>query len=388
MSFNNVGIVCEYNPFHFGHKYHIEKTRELTGCDNIVCIMSGSVVQRGECAIFDKWLRAKHAVESGADLVIELPAYYVLQSADIFAKGAVELLSGMKVIDAISFGCECGDIDIIKKIADTMTDNDEKYNSYIKEYVKEGMGYPRASEKALLKCLPKYENIISKPNNTLAVSYIKAINNTNSNLVALCIKRDNDYHGGISNDGYLSASEIRERIIKNVDYKDYAPDYLNENIYSLYNAESFILGYLRTLSCENISSVKGGEDGLSDLLINSAKKACSLDELFRLCTNKRYTLHRIKRYILSVILNIDYDESPNYLRVLAIGKNGKKVLRNIKEKSDFTIVTKTADYNNKSKMFDTDIKATDFASLCSTDTSKRISGNDFVTSPYILKGGL
>ncbi len=387
MNFDTVGIVCEYNPFHFGHKYHIESTKKLTSCKNVVCIMSGSVVQRGECAIFDKWQRAKYAVESGADLVIELPAYYVLQSADIFALGAVKLLDSIKVVDALSFGSECGDIEIIKKIAVTMTDNGNEYDRYIKEYIKSGMGYPKAAEKALLSCLPQYKDIISKPNNTLAVSYVKAINSIKSNLIPITVKRDNDYHSDISNDNFLSASEIRKKIENKSDISKYSPDYSKENIYSLYNAESFILGYLRTLSPEDISGIKGSEDGLSNLIINSAKKACTLDELIGLCTNKRYTLHRIKRFILSSILGINYDENPDYVRILAIGQNGKGLLKEIKEKTDINIVTKAADYKGMSKMFETDINATDFASLCSSDISKRITGLDFITSPYIKRDG-
>lgn len=383
LNFNTIGIICEYNPFHFGHKYHIAQTRLATGCQNIVCVMSGSMVQRGECAIFSKWQRAKMAIDAGADLVIELPAYYVLQSADIFAKGAVKILDGMGVVDGISFGCECGNIEIIRKIANVMTDEGSNYNIFVKNEMKKGLGFPKASENALLKCLPDIGNVISKPNNTLAVSYVKSIIELNSKLTPFCIKRDNDYHSEKTNDNYLSASEIRNRIKNDADYKLYSPDYSSENIFELKNAESFILGYLRLASLDEIACTKGGEDGLANLVKNSALKACTLEDLFEMCVNKRYTLHRIKRYILSVILGINYVEDVNYLRVLAVGKNGREILKSVKEKSEFTIVTKVADYKENSKMFETDIKATDFAYLCSNDVSKRIAGKDYITTPYI-----
>ena len=162
MKFNTIGIICEYNPFHFGHKYHIEKTKELFGCENIVCIMSGSMVQRGECAIFDKWQRAKYAIEAGADLVIELPTYYVLQSADIFASGAIEIFDKLNIIDAISFGSECGNVNMLSSVAEIM--ETKEYNNEIKELLNSGLSYPKASEQALIKCLPTTDKKLFKPN--------------------------------------------------------------------------------------------------------------------------------------------------------------------------------------------------------------------------------
>lgn len=386
LKFNTIGIICEYNPFHFGHKYHIQETIKLYGCENIVCIMSGSMVQRGECAILSKWLRAKSAIDAGADLVIELPAYYVLQSADIFARGAVDILDKLGIIDAISFGSECGNINDLIKAASIM--ESDEFNSIIKRNLDSGLSYPAASQKALTECMPGASEDFFKPNNTLGICYIKALQNLNSDITPLCIKRDNDYHGQASNDGYMSASEIRRMMRNSENYEMYADLYEAGELYDLKNAESYILGVLRNTSREKLKTIKGYEDGLGDLILNSAKKACSIDELFDMCTSKRYTLHRIKRYVMSILLDICYDSAPGYIRILGIGKNGGKLINRIKGNSSLDIITKLADYKKENAMLKTDINATDFCSLCANSTELRYSGKDYTTSPYIKKASL
>ena len=341
------------------------------------------MVQRGECAIFDKWKRAAVAINSGADLVIELPCYYVLQSADIFALGGIKLLDGMGIADGISFGCECGDIDIIKNVASLTNEKNDTYNSYLKTFLKQGLGYPKASQEALCKCSSLYSDVLSNPNNTLGISYMKAIEKTNSKLNAICIKRDNDYHGSFSSDGYASATSIRSMILSGKPYNLYCDDYSDCNIINMKNAESYILGSLRQFNTEKARMTKGFEDGIDNLIIQNSKKACTIEELFEMCSGKRYTLHRIKRYIMSLILDINYDAEPNYIRVLAMNSKGKSLLKKIKNNSNFDIITKTADYKKNNPMFYTDIRATDFSSLCSSSVAMRKSGMDYATSPYI-----
>ena len=385
LNFNTIGIICEYNPFHFGHKYHIEKTKLLTKCENIVCIMSGSMVQRGECAIFDKWQRSKEAIDAGADLVIELPAYYVLQSADNFARGAVEILDKCGIVNAISFGCECGNIDTIINAANIMTNNNGIYDKIIRDNLKNGLSYPKACEIAFSECMPEADKNFFKPNNTLGLCYVKAINELNSKIKPICIERNNDYHSDETYDEYMSASYIRKLITDNEDYTKYSYDYSGENIYNLKNAESYILGFLRNVPSDILRTFKGHEDGIEDLVKNSAKKACTLEELFDMCVSKRYTLHRIKRYIMSSILDINYDMDASYARILGIGKNGAALLRKMKTVSKLDIITKSADYKKNNRMFETDIKATDFAALCSNDINLRHCGKDYTISPYVKK---
>ena len=169
------GIVAEYNPFHMGHAYQIQKIREILGQETgIVCVMSGDFVQRGEPAIFNKWIRAQKAIESGADLVIELPAYYVLQSAEIFAHGAVKILNDLKVVDAISFGSESGDISLIKKVSEIIAEPPKKYRDVLSEKLALGVGYPEASEYALRSCINIDDDKFFSPNNILAMCYVAA----------------------------------------------------------------------------------------------------------------------------------------------------------------------------------------------------------------------
>ena len=386
LNFNTIGIICEYNPFHFGHKYHIEQTKKLCGGENVVCVMSGSMVQRGECAILDKWQRARLAVDSGADLVIELPAYYVLQSADIFAQGAIKILNKLNIIDALSFGSECGNTDILYKAANIM-DSDE-YNNSIKKFLDTGISYPKASQLALKHCMPNIDDEFLKPNNTLGICYIKALKKLNSKITPLSVKRDNDYHSEKSNDGFMSATQIRKMIENNENYNKYSPDYSLDCTYNIKNAESYILGTLRNTDINKFRTIKGYEEGLGELILNSAKKACTIEELFDMCVSKRYTLHRIKRYVMAVLLDVWYDSEPEYIRILAMSEKGGKLINNIKEKSDIDIITKLADYKKENLMLKTDIAATDFASLCANNIDMRYSGKDYTTSPYIKKPSL
>lgn len=346
--------------------------------------MSGSMVQRGECAIFDKWQRAKYAIEAGADLVIELPTYYVLQSADIFASGAIEIFDKLNIIDAISFGSECGNVNMLSSVAEIM--ETKEYNNEIKELLNSGLSYPKASEQALIKCLSTTDKKLFKPNNTLGICYIKALKRLNSNITPLSIKRDNDYHTDKTNDGFLSATQIRKMIDNNEEYFKYAYNYSNENTFNLKNAESYILGALRNTPINKFKTIKGYEDGLGELIYNSAKKACTTDELFEMCVSKRYTLHRIKRYVMALLLDISYDAKPEYIRILAMSEKGGRLIKKIREKSKLDIITKLADYKKDNLMLKTDIASTDLASLCANNTDLRYSGKDYTTSPYVKKG--
>lgn len=346
--------------------------------------MSGSMVQRGECAIFDKWQRAKYAIEAGADLVIELPTYYVLQSADIFASGAIEIFDKLNIIDAISFGSECGNVNMLSSVAEIM--ETKEYNNEIKELLNSGLSYPKASEQALIKCLSTTDKKLFKPNNTLGICYIKALKRLNSNITPLSIKRDNDYHTDKTNDGFLSATQIRKMIDNNEEYFKYAYNYLNENTFNLKNAESYILGALRNTPINKFKTIKGYEDGLGELIYNSAKKACTTDELFEMCVSKRYTLHRIKRYVMALLLDISYDAKPEYIRILAMSEKGGRLIKKIREKSKLDIITKLADYKKDNLMLKTDIASTDLASLCANNIDLRYSGKDYTTSPYVKKG--
>ncbi len=385
MNFNTIGVICEYNPFHFGHKYHISEAKRISGCKNVICIMSGSLVQRGDVAVFDKWERARQAVESGADLVVELPVTYSLQSADVFARGAVSILHRLKIVDSICFGAETDNLSVLEKCAELSAFPTDEYNRALKSSLASGAGYPAACEYAMREVLGDVPDEVFSPNSTLAVAYLKSLTLLNSKIQPFCIKRNNDYHSHRSGDDFKSATAVRDMIFSDEDYSKYAPDYSAAHQYHLKNAESYILGFLRTASPDYMKSIAGFEEGLGNLVINSAKKACTIDELFNMCTGKRYTLSRIRRFCLCAVLGITKNaDEPDYVRILGFSSTGASLINQIKEHSPLIPIVKTADYKGSS-MFDTDLRSTDFAALCCDSVGERYCGKDFLKSPYISK---
>ncbi len=378
-----LGIVCEYNPFHNGHKYHIAESKRLLGCDTAVCAMSGSLVQRGEIAVFDKWTRAKNAVENGADLVLEIPAFFCLQSGEKYAYGAVSVLNLLGNVDYLSFGSECGDIDFLQKIAEIK--RKKSFNDTVKTLMQSGMSYPSATEKAIGKFLDNsFGERIFSPNDLLGVEYISAVYKTKSKVRPVTVKRHlTEHSGGKPVGNFASASEIRKMIFEGADFDKFLPySAKNYEIFDENNAESLILGYFRLKCAEK--NILGGETGMANRLIKSAKISNSLDEFYSNATSKRYTESRIKRMSKCAFFDVKKNSVLDYIRPLAMNERGRKLLKNSPGKN--LIVTKTADFNgSKNSMFKYDILATDFAYLCANDKTKRMSGADFYTPPVYIK---
>ncbi|MDR3072840.1 MAG: nucleotidyltransferase family protein, partial [Clostridiales Family XIII bacterium] len=187
-----LGIIAEYNPFHNGHLYHLKTSALKSGADAIVCVMSGDFVQRGEPAILDKWIRAKMAVDHGADLVIELPFLYACNNAEWFARGAVRILNGLGCIDVLSFGSEGGDLAVLKRTAEIIT-GDSEFEAQIKAKMQEGISYPSARYEALKAVAEKqHAQVLKSPNDTLAVEYLKQMLLTNSAMQPMAIRRVHD----------------------------------------------------------------------------------------------------------------------------------------------------------------------------------------------------
>ena len=372
------GIICEYNPFHNGHKFQIEQTRKNTDCQYVVCAMSGSMVQRGDVAIYDKWVRSHTAIEGGADLVIELPTYYVLQSANHFARGGVELLSRLGVVDVLSFGSECADLDKLKTIAQILSDEPEEFRLYLQNALAEGKGYPQALQSALKSTVGKS----LEPNDTLAVNYIAALKNLGSSIEPYAIKRNVPYHGEkIADNNITSATAIRKMIEKEENISAFIPQLQKCATYDMHRLENLILGFFRLCSSDSLKNIIGMEEGLENRLISCAKKACSLDEFVESVVSKRYTAHRVRRVILSSLLGMSGERRLDYVRVLAFNEKGREILSKIKQRSDLNIITKTADSKvGADSMFEFDILATDIAALCSSDCNLKQAGRDFFTS--------
>lgn len=338
------GIICEYNPFHNGHLHHIRETRK-NGATHIVAVMSGNFVQRGDTAIMDKLDRARLAVRSGADLVIELPVQYCLSSAENFAAGAVFLLDSLGVVEELSFGSECGDTLKLEKALETIEITAMVHHDDIRQIMEKGYTYPRALNSVINGIEPEIAEIISSPNNLLAIEYMRALKKYASIMKPFTIKRVSVPHdGAAAEDGYASASYIRDKIASG-----YSADSIgayttslwteaiagavrNGEIASLSRLERVLLYKLRSTSVDEIAEISDVGQGLENR-IYGARMSGSLDELLFTVKTKRYTMSRIRRIMLSLLIGITKDDMkklPPYGRILAFNERGKEILAKAK----------------------------------------------------------
>ena len=410
-----VGFIAEYNPFHFGHKYHLEESKKRTGAKFSIGIMSGSFLQRGEPALVDKWTRAKMAVDNGVDLIIELPFVFSSQSAELFAHGGVKLIESLNIVDYLSFGSEFGELSPLENIAKILSKEPEGYVNGLKQSLSLGMSYPVSRSKALCEYIANelpndpydYENIISGSNNILAIEYLKALIKLDYKIKAIPITRSgSDYNDLNLGDGFASATAIRNRFKLNGinSVKDLIPEesyyWLQEslnkyrNYNDLENYNQIILYLLRTIDREKLATLMDIETGLENRMINMAHKNTNIISMIDEITTKRYPRTRIQRLLIQLIheLNAEnfrelYEKHPSYVRVLAANKNGLVLLNRIKENSSLPIITKFADYQAyKNKDLEDilyfDKKSTDLFFL-GIDNPKFISNMDYFNSPYI-----
>ena len=364
------GIVAEYNPFHNGHLYHIRKVREA-GADFIVCVMSGNFVQRGECACLSKWKRAEIAIKNGADAVIDLPTPFACASAETFARGSVGLLQSFG-IDALSFGCENDDETLLRSCADKLKDAD--ISALIKSYTAEGSSYPQAVSRALTETLgEKAGELISSPNNTLAVEYIKQLSD---HIHLLPVRRQGaDHDSDTAKEGVASASMIR-KLSFNEEAFSFVPEklvslYKDADKYSLDCCERAVLASLRSMSKEEFSLYVSDTNGLDMRIYDSVQTATSLENLYAMAKSKNYTHSRVRREVLNLYLKIkkDYSEGvPPYMRILAVSENGLSLLSLAKENSSLPIITKYSETKNLTakarEIYEAECRNTDLFSLC------------------------
>lgn len=327
---NVCGIICEYNPFHNGHKYHIQQTKEKFGATHIVSVMSGNFTQRGDIAIVDKYKRAETALKNGVDLVIELPVAYALGSAEQFAQGAVYLLNALGCVNMLSFGSECGDIKLLGETAGAVYYAQE--SEELAAYMKDGLSYPAALQKAIDKYYTSdVLETLTSPNNTLAVEYIKAIDSVASPIQPVTIKRHKAAHDSENNSDsdILSASQLRRLISEKKDISQYAPYCDFSATASMSNIETAVLSKLRSMSKASIEKTPNVLMGLENRIYRAVNVSTSLNELLFLVKTKRYTLARIRRIILSSFLGItknDLKNFPSYVRILGMNSKGKEIL--------------------------------------------------------------
>lgn len=379
-----LGIIVEYNPFHNGHRYHIKKAQEITQCDYTIAVMSSSFVQRGEPAIIDKWTRSHLAIEFGVDLVIELPFVYACQSADYFARGAIDLLHAIGVTD-ICFGSEDGRIETFIDIAKAIFDNQTQYDNLVKKAMKEGVRYPDACNQAL-KQIMGIE--VKTPNDLLGLSYVKEIIAHHYPIIPHCFPRTNDYHS--HNLGEIaSATAIRQAIYQQLDFQNSLPHpelYQYEH-YHLDDFYPYLQYRLLTISKKDLQHIHLVDEGLENVLIAQIQKCHSMSEFLDALLSKRYTKPRIQRMLIHILMNntkksIQEAMSIDYLRVLAMNNQGRQYLSLIKKNCPYTIVTNISRYQHPA--LDIEVKATKLLSLLSHDQENFIK-KEYSHIPYIQK---
>lgn len=375
------GIVCEYNPFHNGHLYQLEMTKSL-GADAIVCVMSGNFVQRGECALLDKWKRAEIAVKNGADVVLDLPVPWAVSSAESFARGSVYLLCQFGV-DVISFGSETEDREKLLLAAESK--DNENVLALTKKYMSNGLSYPLSLHNAVKEIYGEdVADIISSPNSTLAVEYLRQIK-AFGKVDFLPVKRKGAAHDSKESKGvFLSASKIREEInsgnldsvaeyisdiafdtIKNEIAEGFAPCTMKQN-------ERAVLSALRQLDKDKLSEYVSDEQGLVSRIYESVKEAQNLELLYDNAKSKNYTHSRIRREVLNAYLGVEKDISkftPPYARILAVSEKGLSLLSSAKKNSAIPIVTKHGEMQNldafSKKIYELQCSSTDKFALFS-----------------------
>jgi len=364
-------IIAEYNPFHAGHKFQIEETRLKTGATHVLSVMSGDFTQRGDAAVTDRRTRAEAALLGGVDLVLELPAAFALSSAEQFAAGAVHLLNALDCIDILSFGSESGDVEAIEEAAGAV-----HYALTTDEFtaaMRRGLTYPAALQEAIEEYYTDdVVEILARPNNTLGVEYVKALNESGSRIKPFTVKRTSSVH-----DGAGSSSEIRRKMLASGgDYAD------------ITRLETAILAKLRLMSEKEIRRSPNVGGGLENRIRKAARAARSLNELYFLSKTKRYTLARIRRAILCCFLGItaaDVKLMPQYVRVLGMNGRGKEILSAAKNCSlpiDTSLAALMKKGGGQKRQAVLEARCADIYALAFE--KRRVCGAEFTAKPVIF----
>ena len=377
------GIIAEYNPFHNGHRYQLEKSKELGELTHVVAVLSSNYVQRGETSLVSKWARAEMAVRNGADLVIELPVLWSTPYAQRFALGGVSLLDALGCVDVLSFGSECGDIDELIECKNVL--KSEAVDEKIKENLEYGLSYANSRAEALRTvCGNRFFDLLEGANNTLGIEYLNALDKLESDMMPMTIKRTGASHDSIMrSENFASASEIRRLMLQNnSEWERYVP----QSVVDIYNRERenllapctnsklefSILCCMRQLDAEDIALAPDVSEGIEYRIHDAALKASSLEELYQLAKTKRYSHARIRRIVLHAFMGIkesDYKNNPPYIHVLAMNDSGKEILKEAKGKAKLPIITKASDFDELDEygkhVFNLEDMCTDVYSLSS-----------------------
>ncbi len=359
-----VGIIAEYNPFHNGHLYHINKVKEMFPNENIVLVLVGNFLNRGDISIINKFDKTRIALQYGVDLVVELPFVFATQAADIYAYGAIKILDSLKC-DYLVFGSETNDIELLTKIAKTQLDNDLN----IKEYLNQGYNYPTS----LSKAIKDITNIkIDTPNDLLGISYIKSIISLNSKIKPITIQRTNDYHSLDIDNDIISASSIRNLLKEKKDITRYIPHDVAKYINDIQDYFNIIK---HQIIIDDLTKYQDIDKSLNNSLKKHINDVNSVDELILEVKSKNITYNKIKRCLIHILCGYEKQEIDiTYIRILGFNSKGKQYLSKIKKEIQIPIIT------NFNSVLENELKYTKIYSLL---TNKDITKEELKT-PIII----
>lgn len=323
-----IGIIVEYNPFHNGHLYHINKIKEMYPDSIIVTVLNGYFMQRGELSVLTKEVKTTIALNNNIDIVLELPFVFGTQSADTFAYYSVEILNHLKV-NKIIFGSEGNDIKLLKKIADIELHSPE-YDQKVISFLDQGLNYPTALAKAL-----ELKEEFNSPNDLLGISYLKAISQINPQIEAITIARTNQYHDLASNEEIVSASNIRHKLLANEDVTKFIPNYSTSLLKKVNQIKIFELIKYKIISDDHLENYLTVDEGIENRLQEMIKLANNWEEFVQLIKTKRYTYNKINRMLIHILIGLTKDDKNNchldYLRVLGFNQIGQNYLNSIRK---------------------------------------------------------
>ena len=376
----NYGIVAEFNPFHNGHKYIVDTLRD-NGKNTVTAVMSESFVQRGEGACVSPNERVRMALSCGVDLVLSLPVAYATASAERFADGGIQVLGSLGCIDALGFGSESGNTEILKECANVLERSE--FAPFLEKCLGEGVSFPVARQKALgVMCGTEFADAVSNPNDILGIEYIKAINKNKFNIRPMAVKRI-----GVSHDSadvcenLCSASAIREMMKNKADFSKYMPEESakifiasirsGKSLWDFSVIENAILFKLRTMSVDDFKNIPDVSEGLEYRFVEAVRTSVTLTEVLEKVKTKRYTHSRLRRIALNAFLGVTSGaicQKVPYIRVLGFNSRGAQLLKDAKNIATLPVVTKSSVIKNLSvnaqKMFELECRARDLYSLC------------------------
>ena len=392
------GIICEFNPLHKGHAWMMEEVRRQ-GADAIVCAMSGNFVQRGEAAVADKLARAEMAVRCGADLVLELPTPWSANTAEIFARGGVELLHKTGVVTDLAFGSECGDAAALQRVAAAL--DSEAYEENLRALLTGGESFAVCRQKAVAQIVgEETAALLAGANNNLGVEYCRALRRVGGEMGVLTVPRRGAGHDGVPLEGIASASHIRAQLLSEQQAQalsfmpEEAAQVLRRELAAgrapatLQNCQRALLSKLRSMSESDFAPYDTSGEGLYRRVYQAVRSSCTVEEVLDRAKTKRYTHARLRRMVLSAWLELtDVPQEIPYLRVLAANETGRRILRQMRDHGA-PVLTKAADVTALGReaemLFTREAQMSDLYALTFPDLKQSTCGRDWRLTPVML----